>query len=156
MKNEDMVIGKAYFFLREGKDLYYYVRPSMRLNMGVFIDTERVPHELYYTDVTELTEAPEAPTAKPEFNDIGVELGTKIEVCDFAHFKIQTKKGEFKHLNPDGTYWIVDDKGYMRSGAFARKVEPMVEIRVFNELLDGWHERKIPKELADKIIAGGV
>ena len=152
MKNADMVIGKAYFFLKEGKDLYYYVRPSTRLHMGVFIDTERVTHELYYTDVTELTETP---TAKPAFNDIGVELGTKIEVCDFAHFKIHTKKGEFKHLNPDGTYWIVDDKGYMRSGAFARKVEPMVVIWLSeNEFSSPTTAHKIRKSLADKIITG--
>ena len=58
MKKEDMVLDKAYFFLGEGKDLYYYVRPSLRLNMGVFMDSERGAHELYYTDATELTEAP--------------------------------------------------------------------------------------------------
>ena len=92
-----------------------------------------------------MTEAPEAPTANPEF-----QLDEEIEVSSWQDFSMNLVKGKFKHLDPDGYYWIVDKDGKIRRAKFARKVEPMVEIMQAGVC----RYYKIPKSLMDKIIAG--
>jgi hypothetical protein len=145
MNKEDMVIGKEYLHCDPAfSERYVFKNYVPNKTWGNFADpVNGIDYTFSFSHMT---------TAKPEFND-------EIEVCDFAHFKIHTGKGEFKHLNPDGTYWIVDDKGYMRSGAFARKVEPMVRIRMCIVGDNGGLSKEtwdISKELADKIKAGDV
>jgi hypothetical protein len=144
MNKEEMTIGKEYLNEDKGnKTLYVYERSGTEL--GYFRDNKGHLYVIPYSCMTE------APTAKPEFA-----IDDEIEVSSRADFKInEPTRGKFKYLDPDGDYWIAkNSNGLMFYGKFARKVEPMVIVRVFDEALNGWRGREVSKELADKIIAG--
>ena len=144
MNKEGMVIGREYVHNDIDGEVYVYKRHSGERDLrGEF--KEKGGDDLYGILYSCMTEAPQA---KPEF-----EFDDEIEVSPVADFSFSWK-GKFKHLDPSGPYWVVDEDGHMRCGKFARKVEPM--ITVYFDDLSGMIVKDclIPKSLADKIKAG--
>ena len=149
MKKEDMVVGREYLHCGTAfNERYVFVRHGS-LGRGVF--SEPVTGIDYVLTFSNMTEAPEA---KPQF-----EFDDEIEISFNSGFadRSGTFKGKFKHLDPSGPYWAVDKDGFMRCGDFARKVEPMVKVRVClaeNDFSYTTTVHEIRKSLADKLIAG--
>jgi len=141
MKQEDMVVGRDYLHSQGSSEVYVY-EGSVGESHGHFGDKDGDRYEIMYSHMTE------APQAKPEFE---FEFDDEVEISFNSSFddSSNTVKGKFKHLDPSGSYWVVDEDGFMRCGDFARKVEPMVTI--YGELGGSW---EITQAHMDKIIAG--
>ena len=142
MKKEEMVVGREYLHCEAIFNKRYVFVGHDITGRGTF--SEPVSGIDYVFTLSNTTEA------KPEF-----QLDDEIEISCRADFTFDSEKGKFKYLDPDGDYWIAKNSdGSMMCAEFARKVEPMV--KVYFEASHGFslEESLIPKELADKIIAG--
>tara|TARA_R110001606_G_scaffold307324_1_gene454302 strand:- start:831 stop:1268 length:438 start_codon:yes stop_codon:yes gene_type:complete len=142
MKKEEMVIGRGYLHCEAAFNETYFFKSFSGCGSGLFKSPIR--NRSYDFTLSNVTEA------KPEF-----QLDDEIEISCNENFTDTPTKGKFKNLDPEGNYWIADENGFMVFAEFARKVAPMVTVRVFCELVDGWRERKIPKALADQIFRTG-
>jgi hypothetical protein len=145
MKQEDMVVGREYLHSQGSAEVYVY-EGSGSASYGHFGDKDGDRYEIMYSRMTEV------PEAKPEFK-----FDEEIEVSEDASFTHGIIKGRFKYLDPEGDYWIAkNSNGAMWcAGDFARKVEPMVRVKIYADD-DSWWGGHISKELADKIKAGEV
>ena len=147
MKKEDMVVGKVYVHKSlRFTELYVFVRHGVT-GWGNFVNlVSAIDYVFALSNMTE------APAAKPEFK-----IDNEIEVSFNSSFddRSGTFKGKFKHLDPSGSYWVVDKDGFMRCGDFARKVKPMVtgyiNRRQYSATKEMW---KVFDDAAEKIIAG--
>ena len=146
-----MVVGREYLHCEAAfNERYVFVsHRRAHIERGTFSDP--VSGNIYVFTFSNMTEAPQA---KPEF-----EFDDEIEISFNSGFadRSGTFKGKFKHLDPSGPYWAVDKDGFMRCGDFARKVEPMVKVRVClaeNDFSYTTTVHEIRKSLADKLIAG--
>ena len=148
-----MVVGREHLHCHSAFNELYVFKNHSKENMerGVFIGP--VKSIDYHFPFVRMTEAPEAKLkAKPEF-----EIDDEIEISFNSSFDDSsgTVKGKFKHLDPSGSYWVVDKDGFMRCGDFARKVKPMVtgyiNRRQYSATKEMW---KVFDDAAEKIIAG--
>ena len=145
-----MVVNRKYLHHKSVFDKTYVFKSVISTTSGQFKDP--IGNLSYDFAFSSMSEAPEAKLkAKPEFK-----IDNEIEVSFNSSFddRSGTFKGKFKHLDPSGSYWVVDKDGFMRCGDFARKVEPMVVIYDREEELKPTRSHTIPKSLMDKIIAG--
>ena len=142
MNKEDMVVGREYLHCESVFDKTYVFKSVISTTSGRFKGPiSNVSHDFTFSNMSEAK-------LKFEFND-------EIEVGCCADFTDDPTEGKFKHLDPEGNYWIADKDGQMMYGRYARKVEPMVtgyiNSRQYSATKEMW---KVFYDATDKIIAG--